>query len=562
MMNRVQFPARMSTSQLITLSLIPVALAVFSLITVGLYSQLSQYIATRVNQYVGAVVNQIEERLNNALYGIDSSIQRLCNDDQTQALLNGAYKTQGALTNEGIRLLRSKILEAQLYAEEIQDIEIYGIEHNLYPGTKTSIVEKIPPELLQQVDHRNGAVVWYGDEGSPNRIIGIKRILLSDYEFISAGYLIVTLEPNFLRFLQHDFNRIEGGAILLSDSTGQIIGQYESDAFLSAQNTRLQEYDVVTTQSNYTNWMITIYTPHLLLEGDVVWLNRVLLVTFSIGFLLLLCGGLAIARFITLPIRDMEQFMRRPSWPLDSNEKHYFNADVDMLNRRFNQLVERSNDLSKARINEEHLRAKAELKALEAQVNPHFIINALESIYWSLVGNGEEENAEMALSLARLFRYILKAQDWLSLREEIDFVRQYMKIEQFRFSDRLLFAIKVDESLMDTQIPKLLIQPLVENAVKHGVEASAEAVTVQVEVRREEQQIVISISDDGAGISPDAMKTIEESFQDDMPVGSVSAGFGLVNLKKRLQIYYGDKAHLGLKSKQQGTDVTIRIPLS
>jgi len=563
MTNKIRAFIRPTTSKLIIFSFVGVTFLVFAIITTALNSQLYQFIANRTNQYVRAVVSQIEWQLNSSLNSIDIEIQRLSTDLQTQYILYGMNQNPNnhVLTSEGRRILRSKIMEALVFAETIQSIHIYGHTGNLYPGTQATIEEVMSPEILSEAELLNGGMVWYVDNERPNLIFGIRKLLLPEYDFQSAGYLVVSIGDDFLYFIHNELLRIEGGAIVISDNNGNVLARYESQHFYATYSASPQSFDVVASRSNYTNWQISIYAPRLMQERDAAWLNQLLIIAFSSGVILLIFGGLLIAHYITSPLRDMNRFIEQSNWPLEANSKLYFNVDVDTLNKQFNLLVERSNHLIEERINEEQLRSIAELKALESQVNPHFIINAMESIYWFLMGRNEGEGADIVLSIAKLYKYILKAQDWLPLKDELDFVRGYMQIEQFRFTDRLNFIITAEEAYLNRNIPKLLIQPLVENSVKHGVESGTDTVTIKVDVYSENGDMVVCVKDDGKGISPERMETILKSFEEDNPVGSVSSSYGLANLKKRLETYYGSRASLEIQSNesQAGSIVTIRL---
>ena len=115
---------------------------------------------------------------------------------------------------------------------------------------------------------------------------------------------------------------------------------------------------------------------------------------------------------------------------------------MNELNLHYNQLVDKNNELIQEVFEKEIMKTKAEIEALQSQVNPHFIINALESVYWCLIKKGDLENSQIMLSLARLFRYILKANDWISIQEELDFIDEYLQIEKFRFGQKLQWSYR------------------------------------------------------------------------------------------------------------------------
>jgi two-component system, LytTR family, sensor kinase len=200
------------------------------------------------------------------------------------------------------------------------------------------------------------------------------------------------------------------------------------------------------------------------------------------------------------------------------------------------------------------LNTQMELSALRAQLNPHFLFNALNAVN-ALVGANPEQARRVLEMLADVLRYTLRSslQDFVSLREELDFVRIYLAIEQERFGKRLQTLIEVDETLMDAAVAPMLIQPLVENAVNHGIAPKADGGTVTVRVRAIEdagnQRLCVEVSDDGVGMSGN--KTDNHT---------PSTGIGLANTDARLHKLFGDLSALHIASSDYGLTVTFSIP--
>jgi sensor histidine kinase YesM len=192
----------------------------------------------------------------------------------------------------------------------------------------------------------------------------------------------------------------------------------------------------------------------------------------------------------------------------------------------------------------ERLKTRAELDALQAKINPHFLFNTLNSIA-SLISENPAAAESTVEKLAELFRYTLQrsGNGTVRLSEELEIVRSYLEIEKVRFGDRLRFAIRADESLNDFQIPPLLIQPLVENSIKHVVAGEPLGGSVDVDVTRGTESCVIAVSDSGKGFS--------ETGED--------PGFGLKSIRERLSLAYGDRA--SLRVQEGAPQIQITIPL-
>jgi two-component system sensor histidine kinase LytS len=203
------------------------------------------------------------------------------------------------------------------------------------------------------------------------------------------------------------------------------------------------------------------------------------------------------------------------------------------------------------------LAAKAELKALRAQINPHFLFNALNTIV-SMCRTNPEEARNLIIELSDFFRRSLKtARDFVTLREEIEHVDSYLTLEKARFGPRLTIIKNIDNDVMNIMIPTFTLQPLVENAVKHGLLAKEEGGTVSITATRSGNFVNIAIADDGAGISRSLLKQVlVNGF-------GKGAGVGLSNVNERLKNIYGPKYELELDSNEgQGTTVRFTIPVA
>ncbi len=206
-----------------------------------------------------------------------------------------------------------------------------------------------------------------------------------------------------------------------------------------------------------------------------------------------------------------------------------------------------SRTLREKEINEERLerlKTRAELDALQAKINPHFLFNTLNSIA-SLIPENPAAAESTVEKLSELFRYTLQrsGNSTVKLSEEMEIVRSYLEIEKVRFGERLKFEIRSDESLNDFQIPPLLIQPLVENSIKHGISSETGGGTVDVDARRDGGSCIITVKDSGKGIT----------------LAGDETGFGLKSIRERLNLVYGVRA--GLRVQEGSSKVQITIPM-
>jgi len=192
------------------------------------------------------------------------------------------------------------------------------------------------------------------------------------------------------------------------------------------------------------------------------------------------------------------------------------------------------------------MKTKAELETLRARVNPHFLFNAHNSIA-SLIKTDPDKAEQMIRKLSDLFRYNLDSglKDKMKLKDEIDIIRKYLEIEKVRLGDRLRYDIVLDEKLNDFLIPGLLIQPLVENSVKHGIAPKQEGGESKIDVKKNNGTCNIKISDTGKGFD----------------TANVKEGFGLGGVNERLSLYYGKEFELSVNS-DKGVTINLTLPLN
>jgi two-component system LytT family sensor kinase len=193
---------------------------------------------------------------------------------------------------------------------------------------------------------------------------------------------------------------------------------------------------------------------------------------------------------------------------------------------------------------------EARLQALTSQINPHFLFNTLNSVS-SLIRTNPEQARVMILKLSRILRRLLRKHEHLSpLRDELEFIDDYLSIEQVRYG-KLRFEKHIEPRTMDMLVPSMLLQPLVENCIKHGLSGKVEGGTIVLRARREGSMLYVSVEDDGAGISPERLSNL------------MGSGIGVNNVRERLKVLFGDDGMLHIESEQgRGTRVEIQVPES
>lgn len=274
--------------------------------------------------------------------------------------------------------------------------------------------------------------------------------------------------------------------------------------------------------------------------------------------LLLLCFKVVnkfIARLVT-PVNTLAKTMQKFK---GEENLHELTKDLDfsrkdeigVLNNNFNDLVSQIQDLIIKQYQAKMLNQEIEYKFLQAQLDPHFLYNTLNSINWMAINKDEEEISEMVTALAVLLRSKFdRKNEYHLIREELEIINAYLSIQSIRFKNRLHFIIDIDEVTLNYKIPQLIIQPLIENSVKYGVEKQNTPLNIQLTIEIEKHFLKITVCDDGPG------------FENRPPISKQSTGVGLKNIKNRISVIYGENAKMVITSKAYfETKVTIYLPI-
>jgi two-component system sensor histidine kinase YesM len=286
---------------------------------------------------------------------------------------------------------------------------------------------------------------------------------------------------------------------------------------------------------------------------------------FFIGFLFLLLSVILVtltSNAITRPLKKLAHQMGRfSSGDFDAEADVKGRDELAYLSRHFNQMVKRTNELINERYKMKLVEKNAILKALEAEINPHFLYNALQAISTKALKNDRFDIADMVDALAMTLRYCISGKDIVFAKEELKHIERYMALQKARFGDRLQVKYDWEQSLMELEIPKLSLQTLVENAIKHGLEKVSSTVTISVKARLTPSHVVISVQDDGPGFEVGKLEEVVRTFQSEWEDRDhENESIGLVNLNTRLKLLYGEEAELAIRTGEKGTEMEMRLP--
>lgn len=319
---------------------------------------------------------------------------------------------------------------------------------------------------------------------------------------------------------------------------------------------------------------LTILTPLTVLHAELRHIrnDQLLIVTLSLIFLSLLLGY--IIRNIVKPLRDLLRFMQDIKLHTGAMSRRIDldgYAEIGVVASHFNgmlnelqQLTDENVSMNIRMIQNELERKNAQYHFLKSQINPHFLYNTLETIKGLAIINGVPEIRDIAKAMGNMFRYAIKGEDDIPLFKEINIMESYFQIQRFRFQDRFETELRLDEKTMSYPVPKMVLQPLVENAIYHGLEPKLGKGRLVVSSDIENGTLVLAVEDNGVGISEEKLVMLQRSLAS-MDVSNIeeNRGVGLVNVHRRIQLKYGTDYGLTVDSKEgEGTRMTITLPVS
>jgi two-component system, sensor histidine kinase YesM len=297
--------------------------------------------------------------------------------------------------------------------------------------------------------------------------------------------------------------------------------------------------------------------------GFIEWEIFAGTLTFAaIGFSVVAAWGLS--RSIYTPIKKLHDVTKT----ITQNDLQALvtgdNVDeITELGMSFNIMIGKIRELLDSKIKEQENLKKAEMRALQSQINPHFLYNTLDTIIWMAEAKKTDQIVEVVSALSNFFRISLsKGKDWITIGEEIERVKSYLTIQKIRYRDIMDFKIEVDEKVSDHTVLKLILQPLVENAIYHGIKNKREGGMIYVRAKPYNgNKVLLEVEDTGIGFTPLVLSQLQAELADNSGDIKQESGFGIGNVNQRIKLYYGMQYGLAVRSEYQaGTCVSFIIP--
>ncbi|QJD83751.1 cache domain-containing sensor histidine kinase [Cohnella herbarum] len=511
--------------------------------------------------------------------------------DYVQLLEKERLRQRVLLTYPGIK-------SVTLYRNDNQQVSV-----NFTKDTPLAREELESNPIYKEVLRKNGAPVWVGPNEDvkltgENNLFTQIRVLLDIDSLTSKGILVTRFHLSELTRIfsfyssqgkvDRRFLIVAGnGNIVFDNATvaeGEKIEKFvdtvkgidlKSDMPQSktlsfdGRKSLVSVQDLQLERLGVGDWKLVMVTSWQYLSGDMAMVLRWMVVITSISLVLALAFNLMFirrtVRFIVRVVRAMRQVERGD---LSTRVTVVGNDETTTLARGFNSLVTRVSELLDDVKQEQSRKRKAEMMLLQAQIKPHFLFNALESINILAVQNEGRKVSKMVQRLANIFRISIQQKEEITIEQELEHLTSYLEIQKYRFEELFEYTIDVPRELMANSILKLTLQPLVENSIQHGFEGIDYMGRIHVYAREEGRNIAFYVEDNGIGIDEEqlarfatsGMKTLQEMYEESPETGE-RRGLGVGNVADRLRIHYGNRYGIILCSAPgQGTVIKCLIP--
>lgn len=491
------------------------------------------------------------------------------------------------LTDAAGRLAQQQLSAAQKIRSEITSIALIPQSGGALFGTDGAALNTYSNYRFSQ---------WYADAlAHPNEVqvssSRVENLIAGQYNWVVSfskavldrqgnvqGVLLIDLNYQIIDRLCADVELGSRGYIYLIDQVGDILWHPQQDLIyaglkeenveqvLTAEDGRVLAGKgaarrlYVACRSQATGWTAVgvAYTQELLRSQDRIYQVYILIAVAALA--LALVFALSLSHSIAEPIRRLTKTMRR----VEDGDLHVrcqvsSRTELGQLSDSFNHMIAKTADLMDERLRIEEQKRKSEYKALQAQIQPHFLYNTLDSIIWMSHAGRNDEVVEMTSALASLLRSSIgDGSDTNTLKKELEHVRSYLTIQKMRYKEKLRDELDIDPQTEDCLLPKLILQPLVENAIYHGLKVKQQGGTVRVESLLDDDRLLITVEDDGVGMTPQQLARIFEKKEAD----GESSKIGVCNVNERLQLFFGSEAQMKYYSEPgRRTMVMLVLPI-
>ncbi len=561
------------------ISIIPIAL-------VGVYSN-SNYeksITSKLNSYSGQLVQEITKNVKNETDQYEKLSESIIMNDYVQDGILKFGELNDIEKNNLMDNLTNKFSRELFNYKNVKSISIRFPDGNTFYDLGYEIFnEGDVKDIIKHTDNAIGNTYWTSLKSNlGNSCIVLSRVVYSKYKYMQKqGYLLIVIDERI--FAQNTYKNIDlgsGSDLFIMKSNGAVISSQSDNvkkgSVLSDNNLKNQIFNnylknnktfryssdegdflIAGTFLPSLDWYIVGRVPYSFISSQSSEVRNNVIIVSIIAIAASILLSLIIYASVSVPLKSLLTSAKRiRDGRLEEKIEDQYNDEISELSFNIKTMVERLKALIVEVELQQSRKREAELKMLQAQINPHFLFNTLNSLKWSamLSGNKTLEDGLGALS-GLLKDTILNKEEIISLEKEIENLNNYATIQAIRYANSFNINYDIEKGLEKSMIIKFILQPIVENSIIHGIDDDERTVNINISARSMEDLLLIEIADDGKGFNPESI--------DNSTSKNKLSGIGIDNVNERIRLNFGDGFGLTTKSRRgEGTVTDIILPLT
>lgn len=541
----------------------------------------------------------MEAYLNSYLEEVDSIAKNVNYNYYLQDYLETVIKEEDDYVDSGIgKNMRSYEMSSQAFSDtllsraDISSIMIFGkkkmlLNRSMYTYQKVALDYSKLDWYAKAVAKPQDAIITGPNRHSffdtDDEVISLSREVQSYENGTFRGVILINLNMNKITEICNSFQEKQENFICIINDKGELVYEQQNGrerfAFDEKENRqelntalgktkescfrlnyRGEKYLATRTDMKTTGWTLVSMVPYKSVMAETMAISGVMILAVAITLIVTLLLLNRILTGVVKPLKKLEKYMVQVNPDnMDQRMEILTDDEIGHLSMKFNQMMDRIRNLKEQVIEEQEDKRKYELQALQAQINPHFLYNTLDSIIWMAETN-DSNIVAMTEALAKLFRISLnKGNEEISLERELEHVKNYLIIQSMRYADKFTYEISAEPGVERCRTIKLILQPIVENCIYHGIKKKRGTGKITIRAYRREQNLIIEVSDDGCGMPEEICRKI---LSDEIESENISgSGIGVKNVNERIQLRFGKKYGLSYSSEEGvGTTVTYVLP--
>jgi two-component system sensor histidine kinase YesM len=585
--------------------------AIFSLVPLLItgifaYYQSSKAMQTKISTYSIQVMNQVSENIKNELVQIENDSVNIAFSDLIQNTLE-TFETLNEWDKNDVELKLHNMLikrfstfksvsDVLVFTKSKEKIIAYGdlqFKFRLKPDYLNSILEEtisengVPLWTIQDKDNEEDSVnPKFRIDNYGNRGILLYRSFKSLQQGIPLGYIIIRVDESYIlnKFKHIDLG--QGADIFILNSDGRVMSGRSPEIQAASmypdrkliqeikQNKGHEIYSfnrMISGKRNliaYTyipsaDWYVVSAIPFSYINDESIRIGIYIAILGVICFVLALLLSFIVSKSISNPLKqllDSTNNVKKGKFLIHIEDRSSDELGVVITN--FNNMVRELQFLIDEVKSKEDLKRRAELSTLQAQINPHFLSNTLNTVRWLANVQKAENISSLITSLIQLLHICMgKGGELITVREEIEYVKNYLNIMDYRYYDKFRVHFEMEEGILDSKILKFIMQPIVENSLLHGIEPMEGQGLIVIKGYRVEDKLILTITDNGVGIPSNKLSNLmQEKLQN--KEGRLS-GMGIRNVDERIKLYFGESYGISIQSvPNMLTTIEITIPIT